>query len=382
MEDLNSTINIFNETPNGTFNEIFNETSNETTTDKSNNIFIKNENTILTSDDNDIESTQIINQTKKISENINHTENIPNENSIKKNNTKKNSTKKNSTKKNIPKKKKTYVLDSNELKDLDFELKPKQDIFIRNSKINNDNIIKKYLLHYKYKEYKCEVEKCKVTEKWLGQTTFLYLVKKNSINNDLRLDNLLFMCPNCYVQKYGEKLFLKSVNDDIKKCKSCNKTIEKIYNYCFNCKTKINDYSLLDNDNYETRNMAKFLFDDNYSMNDFEFSNNDNCNNDNYNNCNENNSNNYNNDYNDNNDNGNYNLDSFKYNNEEKFNNYKKNNIKKSNNNNINKTRKNNIKKEPTKEEIESLPVELQFIINTEFDEKLKNKLFIPEDDE
>tara|TARA_Y100000816_G_scaffold151328_2_gene107768 strand:- start:2655 stop:3737 length:1083 start_codon:yes stop_codon:yes gene_type:complete len=360
MEDLNSTINIFNETPNGTpngtFNEIFNETSNETTKDKPNNIFIKNVNTILTSNDNNIDSNQIINQTEKNSENINHTENIFTENSIKKNNTKKNSTKKNSSKK-----KKTYVLDSNELKDLDFELKPKQDIFIRNSKINNDNIIKKYLLHYKYKEYKCEVEKCKVTEKWLGQTTFLYLVKKNSINNDLRLDNLLFMCPNCYVQKYGEKLFLKSVNDDIKKCKSCNKKIEKIYDYCFNCKTKINDYSLLGNDNYETRNMAKFLFDDNYSMNDFKFSNQDNCNNDNY--------------------NDNYNLNNSKDNNEQKFNNYKKNNIKKTNNSG-NKLRKNNIKKVPTKEEIESLPEELQFIINTEFDEKLKNKLFIPEDDE
>ena len=347
MEDLNSTINIFNERQD--------VTSNETIKNNSNKLFIKNKNTILTSTGINVESNLFNNQNENTFKNINSTENISTENI-----STENSSKKNSSKKNSSKKKKTYVLDSNELKDLDFELKPKQDIFIRNSKINNDNIIKKYLLHYKYKEYKCEVEKCKVTEKWLGQTTFLYLVKKNSINNDLRLDNLLFMCPNCYVQKYGEKLFLKSVNDDIKKCKSCNKKIEKIYDYCFNCKTKINDYSLLDNDNYETRNMAKFLFDDNYSMNNFEFSNNDNCNNDNY----------------------NYNLDNSKDNNEQRFNNYKKNNIKKSNNNNVNKTRKNNIKKEPTKEEIESLPEELQFIINTEFDEKLKKKLFIPEDNE
>ena len=363
MENLNSTINIFNERQD--------VTSNGTIKNNSNNLFIENKNSILTSTGINVESNLFnnqnentfknINSTENIStENINHTENIPNENSIKQNNTKKNN-----TKKNCPKKKKTYILDPNELKDLDFDLKPKQDIFIRNSKINNDNIIKKYLLHYKYKEYKCEVEKCKVTEKWLGQTTFLYLVKKNSIHNDLRLDNLLFMCPNCYVQKYGEKLFLKTVNNDIKKCKSCNKTIEKIYDYCFNCKTKINDYSLLDNDNYETRNMAKFLFDDNYSMNNFEFSNQDNCNNDNPND-----------NYNDN-----YNLDNSKDNNEQKFNNYKKNNIKKTNNS-VNKLRKNNIKREPTKEEIESLPEELQFIINTEFDEKLKKKLFIPIDDE
>ena len=351
MEDLNSTINIFNERQD--------VTSNETNKNNSNNLFIKNKNTILTSTGINVESNLFNNQNENTFKNINSTENISIENS----------SKKNSSKKNSSKKKKTYVLEPNELKDLDFELRPKQDIFIRNSKINNDNIIKKYLLHYKFKEYKCEVEKCKVTEKWLGQTTYLYLVKKNSINNDLRLDNLIFMCPNCYVQKYGEKLFLKSVNNNIKKCKSCNKKIEKIYDYCFNCKIKIDNYSLLDNDNYETRNMAKFLFnDDNYSMNDFEFSNQNNCNN--------NNDKNYIN-YNVNDDN----LDSYQYNNNQKFNNYKKNNIKNTNNS-VNKLRKNNIKKIPTKEEIESLPEDLQFIINTEFDEKLKKKLFIPEDDE
>ena len=46
-------------------------------------------------------------------------------------------------------------------------------------------------------EYKCE--KCGISE-WLGEPLSLHLDHKNGVNNDHRIENLRFLCPNCHSQ--------------------------------------------------------------------------------------------------------------------------------------------------------------------------------------
>lgn len=59
-----------------------------------------------------------------------------------------------------------------------------------------------YKLHqkikkYNLKEYKCSI--CGIAD-WLGQTLSLHLDHINGINDDNRLENLRFLCPNCHSQ--------------------------------------------------------------------------------------------------------------------------------------------------------------------------------------
>ena len=46
-------------------------------------------------------------------------------------------------------------------------------------------------------EYKCQ--KCGISE-WLGNPLTLQLDHINGVNNDHRLTNLRFLCPNCHSQ--------------------------------------------------------------------------------------------------------------------------------------------------------------------------------------
>ena len=47
------------------------------------------------------------------------------------------------------------------------------------------------------KEHKCEI--CKQTE-WLGKPIPLELHHINNVKNDLRIENLQILCPNCHAQ--------------------------------------------------------------------------------------------------------------------------------------------------------------------------------------
>lgn len=90
------------------------------------------------------------------------------------------------------------------------------------NRIINNNLIK----------YKCR--ECGNDGKWNNKKLSLHLEHINGVNNDNRLLNLTFLCPNCHSQTetYGGKG--KKKVSKIKKCK-CGVEIFKTSEICINC---------------------------------------------------------------------------------------------------------------------------------------------------
>jgi len=70
-------------------------------------------------------------------------------------------------------------------------------ILVTGSTYSNISRLKKRLIDDKLLSYKCE---CGNKGEWLGKKLILQLDHKNGINNDNRLENLRFLCPNCHSQ--------------------------------------------------------------------------------------------------------------------------------------------------------------------------------------
>ena len=77
---------------------------------------------------------------------------------------------------------------------------PLDEILIENSTYTNRFRLKQRLIREKLMEYKCSTEGCKVMGEWNGKPLTLELDHINGINNDNRLENLRFLCPNCNSQ--------------------------------------------------------------------------------------------------------------------------------------------------------------------------------------
>lgn len=73
-----------------------------------------------------------------------------------------------------------------------------EEILVENSNYNNRTSLKKRILDEKLLEYKCAL--CGNTGEWMGKELSLQLDHKNGKNNDHRLKNLRFLCPNCHSQ--------------------------------------------------------------------------------------------------------------------------------------------------------------------------------------
>lgn len=72
------------------------------------------------------------------------------------------------------------------------------EIFIENSNVLRRDI-KRRIIKDNLIEYKCEV--CKMKPIWQNKKLVLILDHINGINNDNRLENLRFLCPNCNSQQ-------------------------------------------------------------------------------------------------------------------------------------------------------------------------------------
>lgn len=77
------------------------------------------------------------------------------------------------------------------------------DLFKENGK-HNRNVIRRRIIRDNLLPYKCAICGCK---EWQGKTLSLELDHINGINNDNRLENLRFLCPNCHSQTttYGSR---------------------------------------------------------------------------------------------------------------------------------------------------------------------------------
>ena len=72
------------------------------------------------------------------------------------------------------------------------------EAFIQNSTLAR-HVIKKRIIRDNLLDYKCSC--CGLTDYWNGKKLSLQLDHINGINNDNRLENLRFLCPNCHSQQ-------------------------------------------------------------------------------------------------------------------------------------------------------------------------------------
>jgi len=104
------------------------------------------------------------------------------------------------------------------------------DVFIKSSFYSRQRL-KERIIKNKLIDYRCD--KCGNNGEWNGEKLSLHLEHKNGVNDDNRLINLTFLCPNCHSQTktYGGK---NKKRKEKKKCE-CGKEIFKTSKMCLEC---------------------------------------------------------------------------------------------------------------------------------------------------
>lgn len=75
---------------------------------------------------------------------------------------------------------------------------PLSEILVENSDYKSRHCLKLRLIKEKVLEYKCGI--CGNPGSWQNQPLSLQLEHLNGISNDNRIENLMFLCPNCHSQ--------------------------------------------------------------------------------------------------------------------------------------------------------------------------------------
>lgn len=101
----------------------------------------------------------------------------------------------------------------------------KMNVLHSESVIKNDNELKCYLFHYKYKKNKCE--KCELDGFWQNKVLDLLVYRKNKLKLDNRLENIKLLCPNCFSQKNNKSIYLHLSKSKMSICIDCGKRFKK-----------------------------------------------------------------------------------------------------------------------------------------------------------
>ena len=75
---------------------------------------------------------------------------------------------------------------------------PLDEVLVENSSYARHHV-KRRVIKEKLLEYKCQC--CGLGDEWNGKPIVLQLDHINGVNNDHRIENLRFVCPNCHTQQ-------------------------------------------------------------------------------------------------------------------------------------------------------------------------------------
>ena len=119
----------------------------------------------------------------------------------------------------------------------------KNVIFKKNSKYcNNDELIKYHLELNNLLTYKCYSQKCPTKNgNWKRKKMYLFLERKNSQIDDLRVKNLSLICANCFFLDKAPNIIEKIKKNKVKQCKFCSYQLNNTWKgtTCFICIQKM-----------------------------------------------------------------------------------------------------------------------------------------------
>jgi len=127
--------------------------------------------------------------------------------------------------------------------ELTFDIKEKlkkYNSFLLSDKIKkneNDQVITAYIIDNNLIDYKCK--KCNQGPIWNKKPIQLVLDRMNNILSDNKLENLRFLCPNCFSQlNKRHSIFTKMIKNKQDICVDCGKKIKSKSTSYKNIKTK------------------------------------------------------------------------------------------------------------------------------------------------
>ena len=124
-------------------------------------------------------------------------------------------------------------------------INPLTQIFIENSRVTNNELIKYQAVKAGILDYKCYGKGCPTKDgNWRRKLGFLILVRNNNRETDLRITNLSLLCPNCYCQEKGSQSFEKVKKEIVRTCTFCNAPLDNKYNSdkCGRCAWQIKNH--------------------------------------------------------------------------------------------------------------------------------------------
>ena len=107
----------------------------------------------------------------------------------------------------------------------------------RNKNVD-DFTLSAYIIEHELMPYICK--RCKLDSIWNNKPLNLVLDRINNKLNDNKLENLRFLCPNCYSQIRKKQILLKQMCKNKKNsCTDCGKIIKSKSTRCKRCINKI-----------------------------------------------------------------------------------------------------------------------------------------------